>query len=146
MKIPNQTRSKQNRNSAFTLVELVIVLTIIVILAGSGVYALKIVDGVRVDRVDTDLKSLDIAIREYARRNFNRPPTQEQGLDALINRPTSEPLPKRWSASLGEEMLDPWGNPYQYRFPAVNSKKDKYDIWSIGEDGENGTDDDIGNW
>jgi general secretion pathway protein G len=62
----------------------------------------------------------------------------------LYERPTTDPQPERWRAYLDEPMLDPWGNEYQYAFPAQKSSK-KYDLYSLGEDGVE-SDDDVGNW
>lgn len=138
-------RHSRNRKAGFTLVELVIVITIIAVLAGSGVYLIiGFVDDAKYQRVDSDLKALDLAIKSYERNNYFKPPTEEQGLKALVERPTSDPQPERWRAYLEEPMRDPWGNEYQYRYPAQKSTK-KYDIYSLGEDGVE-SDDDIGNW
>ncbi|MFK5920879.1 MAG: type II secretion system major pseudopilin GspG [Verrucomicrobiota bacterium] len=135
---------KQKRR-AFTLVELVIVLTIIGILAASGIYLLTgLIDDAKYERVGSDLKVLDLALQQYERNNYFKPPTQEQGLAALVEKPTSDPQPQRWRQYLQEMMLDPWGQEYQYRFPATKSKK-KYDLFTLGEDGVE-SEDDQGNW
>ncbi|MDF1814497.1 MAG: type II secretion system major pseudopilin GspG [Verrucomicrobiales bacterium] len=142
MKLSHQ---RQRNRNGFTLVELVVVMTIIVVLAGSGIFLVTgIIDDARVQTADNNLKALDVALKSYERNNFGKPPTQEQGLNALVERPTSGTVPKRWRAYLEEPMLDPWGNEYQYRFPAQKSKR-RYDIWSLGEDGVE-SEDDIGNW
>lgn len=137
--------STHRKNAAFTLVELVIVITIIAVLAGSGVYLIVgFVDDAKYQRVDSDLKALDLALKSYERGNYFKPPTGDQGLEALVERPTGDPQPERWRPYLEEMMLDPWGQEYQYRFPAQKSTK-KYDIFSLGEDGVE-SEDDVGNW
>ena len=93
-------------------------------------------------------------------------PSTTEGLQALITAPSSppaapSPLPAvfrdsadkagRWRGPYvfanehWKPFLDPWGNPYQYRYPGIRNK-DGYDIWSKGPDGKDGTADDIGNW
>ncbi len=143
--IPSR-RNPARRSGAFTLVELVIVLTIIGILAGSSIYLIiGFVDDAKMERVRGDIKNVELAITAYERNNYFRPPTQEQGLAALVTRPTSEPVPKTWRSYLKEMPLDPWGQEYQYRTPSTKSTTAKYDLFSLGEDGAEG-DDDIGNW
>jgi len=145
MKTQKSLHKKRKTSQGFTLVEMMIVMTIIVILMGSGIFLLTgMIDDARVQRADSDLKTLDIALKSYERNNNGRPPSQEQGLDALTNRPDGDNVPKRWRAYLEEPMMDPWGQPYQYRIPPQNSKR-RYDIWSLGEDGVE-SEDDIGNW
>ena len=84
----------------------------------------------------TPLMSYKLAIGKY--------PSTEEGLNALLNAPES--AGDRWKGPYVRSLpLDPWGNPYQYRYPAQKSK-DGYDVWSMGPDGQNETEDDIGNW
>jgi general secretion pathway protein G len=95
-------------------------------------------------RVDSDLAAIGIALQSYESRALRRP-TTEQGLIALVEKPTTEPIPERWRSFMEEVPKDPWGQPYKYREPAVSSKK-PYDVYSVGADGQDGTQDDIGNW
>ena len=76
--------------------------------------------------------------------SVGRYPTTEEGIKALETAPDS--LGERWKGPYVRNLpLDPWGNPFQYRFPAQKSK-DGYDLWSNGPDGQPDTEDDIGNW
>ena len=75
-------------------------------------------------------------------RNLGRNyPTEEQGLNALIIRPTTEPIPRDWVEALPEIPLDPWGKPYCYRFPG-SIKENEPELISAGPDGKFGTEDD----
>ncbi len=73
-------------------------------------------------------------------------PTGEQGLRALVEAPTTSPVPSRWKGPYVKktEFKDPWGNPYQYRAPGTFNKD--YDLFSYGPNGVEGGNDDIGNW
>ena len=73
-------------------------------------------------------------------------PSACQGLMILVALPSNEPPPQNWHQLLSDPPLDPWGTPYQYRYPAVLSKKDPYDLFSCGKDKRPNTADDIGNW
>ncbi len=131
--------------AAFTLIEIVITLTIIAILASGSIYLLKgQIDSAKDTRVDSDLQAIGLALQSYESRAL-RMPTTEQGLMALVEKPTLEPIPENYRAFMEELPKDPWGQPYKYRFPAQKSKK-TYDIWTVGPDGQDGTDDDLGNW
>lgn len=70
-------------------------------------------------------------------------PTTEQGLKALLEKPTSSPIPKIWHPYT-DKIIDAWGHPYQYRYPSIHNMK--FDLWSFGPDGKNETEDDIENW
>ena len=70
----------------------------------------------------------------------------QQGLQALVSRPTSGPAATNWKAYLDKLPTDPWGKPYQYRSPG---EKNEFDIFSFGKDGQaggEGENADIGNW
>lgn len=128
----------------FTLVELVLVITIISILVGGGIYYMMgNVDVAKEVKAETDLKLLTTQLQTYESRNL-RPPTTEQGLQALVQRPTAEPVPERWTQLMEEVLKDPWGKQYQHKHPAERSSR-AYDIYSLGPDGVE-SEDDIGNW
>ena len=75
-------------------------------------------------------------------------PSTEQGLDALVTRPTILPIPENWEQSLTQIPTDPWGKPFRYTyFPTQNGRSGtNFDIWSAGPDGTDNTADDVGNW
>lgn len=129
----------------FTLVEIVIVLTIIAILAGGVIYGLKgLIPEAQDTRVLQDINTIGVALSSFERNNYFRFPTQEQGLSALVTEPNSDPKPQRWYQYLKEVPKDPWGRDYQYKFPASRSTE-AYDLFSLGRDGVESADD-IGNW
>ena len=87
--------------------------------------------------VKTPLRSFQLHVGRY--------PTTEEGLGALVDRPSGVEE-RNWRGPYIEELPnDPWDNPYQYRYPGQNNPR-TYDVWSMGPDGVSGTDDDIGNW
>lgn len=144
MKIETFRNTGGRRASGFTLIELVLVLTIISVLVGTAIYLLRGTDEVASEmRVESDVKMITTQLKLYEARNF-QPPTTEQGLMALVSRPDKEPVPERWTQLLEEVPKDSWNRPYQYAYPAVRSSQ-KYDIYSFGPDGVE-SDDDIGNW
>jgi len=94
--------------------------------------------------VVSDIDRVATALLGYESR-ASRLPTTDQGLKALVDKPTTEPVPERWTQFLKEVPMDPWGQEYKYRNPGQKSK-DGYDVWTVGPDGQDGTEDDIGNW
>ena len=143
--LPRSTRRFHRSRSAFTLVEIVIVLTIISILGAGVMYmAMGWIDSSKDQRVSSDMESISVALMGYYSR-ANRFPTVEQGLAALVDKPTTEPVPERWTQLLKEVPVDPWNQPYKYVVPQQKSREG-YDLWSVGPDGQDGTDDDVGNW
>jgi general secretion pathway protein G len=71
-------------------------------------------------------------------------PTSEQGIQALVNAPQIEPLPRQWRQLLTQLPLDPWGTAYQYRNPGKRNPTG-FDLFSHGPD-KIESPDDIGNW
>ena len=146
MKFPSSFRaaSKKSRRG-FTLFEMLMVLSIIALLMGLVIYSLGGVTGdAQRQKAKADILTLREALSAY-QMECGTLPTTEQGLKALWAMPTAEPLPQHWSKQMDEEVKDPWGNSYQYQNPGKHNP-DGYDVFSMGPDGQAGTDDDIGNW
>ncbi len=127
-------RARASRSSGFTLIELVVVMTIIAILAGA--VTLEILNRTRIAkraRALQDVKTLETAIDLYALDNGS-PPTTQQGLDALRRKPGTAPVPNNWNGPYVKKApIDPWNTPYEYRFPG-QLNPDGYDLISYGED------------
>ena len=146
-----RTKETKNRSSAvrrrvaaaFTLLEMVIVLGIIALLLGGaiGVVGPKILNSAKIRKVEGDMQSFKSAFMTYW-TNAGYYPTTQQGFDALVNKPTSPPVPRRWQRLLNEIPRDPWGNEYQYRFPGRKDPNEP-EIISLGPDGQENTEDDI---
>ncbi len=132
---------------AFTLLEILIVLAIIGLLVGLGVTNFdKIFGGAQQDVAHTFVTvSMKVPLTQF-RMDMGDYPTTAEGLQALVNPPQVHP--ERWRGPYvvdGKIPLDPWGEPYQYRYPGTHNKYG-YDLWSKGPDKQDGTADDIGNW
>jgi general secretion pathway protein G len=136
--------SRRASRRGFTLIEMIIVLTIIGLLVSMAIYSMHdFGDTARVQKVNADLLSLKEALAEYQLDNGSLP-TTEQGLKILWERPTTDP-PPHWRAVFDEKPLDPWQHEYQYLNPGKHNP-DRYDVWSMGPDGKSDTADDLGNW
>ena len=125
--------------------EMLIVLTIIALLMGLVIFKVRdLTAGAKPEKVHADILTFKEELASYQLDNGMLPST-EQGLKVLWEKPTIEPIPQRWRKQLDEEVLDPWGHPYVFRSPGKHNP-DGYDIFSMGEDGQPDTEDDIGNW
>lgn len=136
------------RQRGFTLLEIMVVVVILGILAALVVP--KIIgrpDEARAIAAKQDIASLMQALKLY-RLDNQRYPTTEQGLQALVARPTSAPPAPNWKAGGYVERLpnDPWGNPYQYLNPGVRGELDVFSLGADGAPGGEGNDADIGSW
>ncbi len=121
----------------FTLIEIMVVMVIIGILA--ALIAPKIIsrtDDARKVAAQQDISSLMQALKLYKLDNL-RYPAESQGLQALVTKPTTEPIPQNWKTGGYLEKLpaDPWGNPYQYHQPGLHRE---IDVWSMGADSQTG--------
>jgi general secretion pathway protein G len=130
--------------AGYTLFEIMLVLGIIAVLVGSAIYLLVgNIDVARQSRVDADFQAISTQLRTYEMQNM-RMPTTAQGLEALVRRPSAEPMPRRWIQLMERVPLDPWGEPYLYRNPGKLNPKG-FDLISKGPDRTEGGGDDITN-
>jgi general secretion pathway protein G len=136
----------QRAQRGFTLIELMVVLVIIGVLAALIVpNVLDRADDARVTAARTDINNLSNALKMYKLDN-QRYPSAEQGLQALIAKPTAGTIPSNWKPYLEKLPNDPWGRPYQYLNPGI---KGEIDVMSLGADGQaggEGKNADIGSW
>jgi len=133
---------------AFTLLEVMVVIVILGILAALVVP--KIIsrpDEARVIAAKQDIASLMQQLKLY-RLDNQRYPTTEQGLQALVEKPATTPIPPNWKTGGYVERLpkDPWGTPYQYLNPGVHGEIDVFSFGADGTPGGEGNDADIGSW
>lgn len=135
-------------DAGLTLIELMVVVVILSILA--VVIVPRVIDRpdqARVARAQADIAALSAALDLYRLDNQAYPST-DQGLQALVQRPTTPPEPRNWADGGYVDRLpdDPWGRPYQYLSPGVHGT---YDLFSLGADGRpggTGVNAVIGNW
>ena len=137
------TRTAQR---GFTLIELMVVLVIIGVLAALIVpNVIERADDARVTAARTDINNLMQALKLY-RLDNQRYPTAEQGLQALLTRPTTGPAAPNWKAYVEKLPNDPWGHPYQYANPGLKGEIDIYSFGADGVVGGEGKNADIGSW
>lgn len=130
------------RSAGFTLLEMVIVLGIIAMILGGAIFAMRgIGDAAKLKQVDADFKSLESALAMY-KLNAGMFPTTQQGLKALVVKPTTTPVPRKYTSIMKNVPQDPWGADYIYRFPGSKRAND-FEIISKGPDGLDNTDDDL---
>jgi len=150
--MPARTQIREPRTAGFSLIEIMAVVIIIgLLVALVGVNVTGQMNTARVRTAEAQIDRLEGAL-EFYRMDNALYPTTEQGLEALVSRPTSPPEPRRYQPDgyLQRKTLpvDPWGEPYQYRSPGEHNTRG-FDLWSWGSDrAPGGTDDgaDIGNW
>jgi len=139
-------KNRTQRARGFTLIELMVVLVIIGVLAALIVpNVLERADDARVTAARTDVNNLMQALKLY-RLDNQRYQTSEQGLQALVAKPTTGPIPPNWKPYLDKLPKDPWGSPYQYVNPGVKGEIDVYSLGADGQPGGDGKNADIGSW
>ena len=137
----------RNVVNGFTLIELMIVVIIIAALA--AMIAPRLAgrsEQAKVAVAQADISSnIGTALKLYELDNGSYPPSGE-GLNALRSRPASGTAYMNWKGPyLERDPIDPWGSRYQYRYPGTHNVTG-YDLYSVGQDGLEGTEDDVGNW
>lgn len=134
------------KDGGFTLLELMVVVVILSVLALLVVpRVIDRPDQARAARAASDIAAIASAVQLYRLDNFRYPST-EQGLEALVTQPTTDPVPENWSRYMDRVPVDPWGAAYLYLEPGVHGE---FDVFSYGADkqpGGSGADADIGSW
>ena len=143
-----QLRAANTRRArGFTLIEIMVVVVIIGLLAAVIVpEVVNKVDEARIAKAKEDIQSLETALTEY-RLDNSVYPTNEQGLQALVKRPTGAALDNWHGPYIQRLVKDPWGHPYHYAYPGTHGLP--YDLYTLGADnqpGGTGDNADIGNW
>ncbi len=136
---------KNRQQRGFTLLEIMVVIVILGILASLVVPNLMgNKEQADHQKAVSDIVALENALDMYKLDN-TRYPTTDQGMQALVNKPDSDPVPRNYKDGGYIKRLpaDPWQNEYQLLSPGEHGK---LDVFSMGPDGEAGTEDDIGNW
>lgn len=136
------------KHNGFTLIEVMIVVVILSVLAALVVPRIMSRPGqARVVRASQDIRAIEAALDLYRLDNFHYP-SGEQGLAALVTKPTGTPPAANWNGDgyLKKLPKDPWGQPYLYRNPGNHGGFDLYTLGADGQEGGEGEDADTGNW
>lgn len=143
-----RTRAPSRMQRGFTLIEIMVVVVIMGILAALVVPKLMgRTDDARIIAARQDIATVMQALKLY-RLDNQRYPTTEQGLQALLTKPTSGPVSDGWKAGGYIDKLpkDPWGNGYLYLSPGIKGEIDVFSYGADGQAGGTGNDADIGSW
>jgi general secretion pathway protein G len=138
----------RRRQRGFTLIEIMVVIAIIGILA--ALIVPKIMsrpDQARRVAAQQDIATVMQALKLY-RLDNGRYPSQDQGIQALVEKPTTDPVPNNWKGGGYLERLpnDPWGSAYQYLNPGVHGEIDVFSYGADGKPGGEANDADVGSW
>ena len=145
-----KSRMSRLGHDGLTLIEIVVVIIVLGLLAGLvGPQIIGRVSEAKTSTAQTQIELFSVALDNY-RLDNGRYPTTEQGLQALRQKPVSEPAPYNWRGPyLQKEIpMDPWGQPYVYRSPG-DANPTTYDLFTLGRDGQLGGEDedaDVTSW
>lgn len=134
------------KQSGFTLIELMVVVVILAILATFVVPSLMDrPEEARSVKAKNDISAIVSALQLYKLDNYNYPST-DQGLEALVQKPSGDPEPKNWKPLMDKLPKDPWGNTYLYLHPGEHGDFDVFTYGADGRDGGDGANATIGSW
>lgn len=134
------------KQGGFSLIEIMVVVVILGILA--SIVVPKIIsrpDEARVVKAKQDILAIQNALDLYKLDNGFYPST-DQGLGALVTKPTTSPEPQDWKAYLKRVPVDPWGREYLYLNPGEHGEVDIFTLGAEGQPGGKGINAEIGNW
>jgi general secretion pathway protein G len=134
------------KHKGFSLIEIMVVVVILGILA--SIVVPKIIsrpDEARVVKAKQDILAIQNALDLY-RLDNGFYPSSDQGLEALVVKPTSDPIPTNWKQYLKKLPKDPWNRPYLYLNPGQHGDVDIFTYGANGQPGGTGVDAEIGNW
>lgn len=132
----------------FTLIEVMVVVVILGILAALVVpKIMSRPDDARLAKARQDIRTIEAALNLYKLDNYVYP-TTDQGLEALVTKPTIPPEPRQWKSGgyLDRLPQDPWGRNYLFLQPGQKSDIDIYSLGADGQQGGEGINADLGNW
>jgi general secretion pathway protein G len=133
--------TRKTRQSGFTLLEIMIVVTIISLLMGLAIYkTVGNVEYARRTKIASDIQAIGTQLKLYESMNGFYP-TTDQGLQALVTQPDTDPKPARWYQLYSSSPKDPWQSDYIYRCPGLKNPNG-YDLFSAGPDRKADTADD----
>jgi len=140
------TRTRKLKKRGFTLIELLVVMMILGLLAGLvGPRVLKYLGGAKTDTARLQISELSVGL-DLFHLEVGRYPTTQEGLVALVKAPNGV---ESWQGPYFKKNdipVDPWGNPYRYRYPGEYAEYDLYSLGQDNADGGEGPDLDVVSW